>query len=195
MLLFIDNFDSFTYNLIQMFEVQGVQTCVVRNHSRCHPAPPRFLVVGPGPGDPAQAGISKERIAQFAGLIPILGVCLGHQCIGELFGGRVIRAKRPMHGKTSHIQHDGTGVFTGLPQGFIATRYHSLIVERASLPNCLQITAETEEGEIMGLRHREFHDLEGVQFHPESILTESGTALIANFLKQSKKENPCLLKS
>ncbi len=192
MLLFIDNFDSFTYNLIQLFEVQGVETCVVRNNCDWQNFTPNAIAIGPGPGNPSEAGISKELIATYAGRLPILGVCLGHQCIGELFGGRVIRAKRPMHGKTSRILHDGHGLFADIPQGFIATRYHSLIVERASLPNYLQISAETEEGEIMGLRHRDFPALEGVQFHPESVLTVAGSALIANFLKM---ETVCSTKS
>lgn len=195
MLLLIDNFDSFTYNLSVMFEVQGVETRVVRHNAlsiaECLALGPRALVVGPGPGDPSQAGISKELLAAAADKIPILGVCLGHQCMGEIFGGRIVRAKKPMHGKTSRILHDGRGLFTDLPQGFIATRYHSLVVERSSLPSCLQISAETDDGEIMGLRHREFPHLEGVQFHPDSVLTTQGSALIQNFLK----ETLCLAKS
>ncbi|MCE5318603.1 MAG: aminodeoxychorismate/anthranilate synthase component II [Parachlamydia sp.] len=189
MLLFIDNFDSFTYNLVQMFEVQGVETHVVRHNAlsveECLSMNASCVVIGPGPGDPSQSGISKELLAKLAGRVPVLGVCLGHQCLAEVFGGRVIRAQKPMHGKVSQIRHDGKGLFTGVPQGFPATRYHSLIVERASLPKSLQITAESDEGEIMGLRHADYPNLESVQFHPESILTGSGEILIANFLKRT----------
>lgn len=195
MLLFIDNFDSFTYNLVQMFQVLGVVTRVVRHSAlsvaECATLQPSYIAVGPGPGDPAQAGISKELISRFAGQIPLLGICLGHQCMAEVFGGRVVRAKKPMHGKTSHIQHDGKGIFAGVPQGFVATRYHSLIVERSSLPACLQISAETEEGEIMGLRHANHPSLEGVQFHPESVLTEAGKVLLSNFLKEKRCLTKC----
>lgn len=189
MLLFIDNFDSFTYNLVQMFEVQGVETRVVRHNAlsveECLSLNPAFVVIGPGPGDPGQAGISKELILKLAGRIPVLGVCLGHQCLAEVFGGKVVRAKKPMHGKVSTIRHDGLGIFAQAPQGFSATRYHSLIVERESLPKSLQITAESDGGEIMGLRHANYPNLESVQFHPESVLTTSGTTLISNFLKRT----------
>jgi anthranilate synthase/aminodeoxychorismate synthase-like glutamine amidotransferase len=199
MLLFIDNFDSFTYNLVQLFVGQGVETRVVRHNALtvadCEALDPAYIVIGPGPGNPDQAGISQALILAFAGRSPLLGICLGHQCIAASFGGRVVRASRPMHGKMSKILHDGKGVFANLPPGFIATRYHSLIVERASLPPCLEISAETDEGEIMGLRHREFPHLEGVQFHPESVLTLSGPALIAHFLQYSKQEKLCSIKS
>lgn len=188
MLLFIDNFDSFTYNLVQMFEVMGVATHVARHSislSDCEALQPTHIVIGPGPGHPGQAGISKALIAHFAGRMPILGVCLGHQSLAEVFGGRVMRAEQMMHGRTSQIKHDGKGIFAHIPQNFTATRYHSLIVERKSLPDCLEISAETSAGEIMGLRHRAFPDLEGVQFHPESVLTESGATLLTNFIKGS----------
>lgn len=189
LLLFIDNFDSFTYNLIQYFHILGIQTRVVRNQAltveECLDTSPRYIVIGPGPGAPHQAGISKALIQACAGKIPLLGVCLGHQALAEAYGGRIIRAKFPMHGKTSAIFHTNTGVFQAIPQGFLATRYHSLLVEKESLPPCLSITAQTETGEIMGLRHRDF-ELEGIQFHPESILTEQGFALLRNFI--NKKE-------
>ena len=191
LLLLIDNFDSFTYNLAQYFQSLGVPVSVVRNNCLtvrdCQNLAPAYIVISPGPGNPSQSGISREIISAMAGKVPLFGVCLGHQCIGEVFGGQVVRAKQPMHGKLSRIFHDNQGVFCELPQGFLATRYHSLIVERKSLPQCLKITAETEEGEIMGLRHRDFRGLEGVQFHPESIMTESGLAIIKNFLKHSKE--------
>lgn len=191
MLLFIDNFDSFTYNLVQMFEVQGVETRVVRHNAlsveECLSLNASCVVIGPGPGNPSQAGISKELLSRLAGQLPVLGVCLGHQCLAEVFGGRVVRAKKPMHGKVSQIRHDGKGLFTGVPQSFPATRYHSLIVERSSLPKPLQITAESDEGEIMGLRHADYPSLESVQFHPESVLTQSGATLISNFLNRT----PC----
>lgn len=187
MLLFIDNFDSFTYNLVHMFEVQGVETRVVRHNAlsvdQCLSLNPSRVVIGPGPGGPGQAGISKALIARLAGRVPILGVCLGHQCLAEVFGGKVVRAEKPMHGKVSPIRHDGKGIFAQAPINFPATRYHSLIVERNSLPKHLQITADTNEGEIMGLRHADYPSLESVQFHPESVLTQSGTILIFNFLK------------
>lgn len=195
MLLLIDNFDSFTYNLVQYFQVIGDQVKVIRNNlltiQECLNLNPVRLVISPGPGNPSQAGISKDLLLACAGKLPILGVCLGHQCLAEIYGGRVIRAHKPMHGKTSPIFHDGQGVFQGLPQGLLATRYHSLIVERASLPNCLKITAETSDGEIMGLRHRTHQHLESVQFHPESIMTEHGMDLLKNFSKLSFKELLC----
>jgi para-aminobenzoate synthetase component II len=187
MLLLIDNFDSFTYNLVQCFQVLNVKVNVVRNHvltiDECLDLRPTHLVISPGPGNPSQAGISKECVQYFSGRFPILGVCLGLQCIGEVYGGKIVRAARPMHGKLSRINHDHQTLFKGISQNFIATRYHSLIIERYTLPDCLKITAETEEGEIMGIRHRDMIGLEGVQFHPESIKTEEGMCLLENFLK------------
>jgi len=188
MLLLIDNFDSFTYNLVQSFQVLGANVNVVRNDrisiDESQDLNPQYLVISPGPGEPCHAGISNAMIERWAGIIPILGVCLGHQCIGKVYGGKIVKAQQPMHGKTSKIYHDSRGVFEGLPQGFIATRYHSLIIERNSLPSCLEITAETKEGEIMGVRHRECW-MEGVQFHPESVLTEAGMDLMQNFIQVS----------
>ena len=185
MILMIDNFDSFTYNLVQYFGELGADVKVIRNNAltladieRMRPAQ---IVVSPGPCTPNEAGISLEAIRRFAGTIPILGVCLGHQAIGQAFGGKVIKAGRVMHGKVSSVRHDGKGVFSGLPDGFTATRYHSLAVERASLPACLEVTAESEDGEIMGLRHRTL-PVEGVQFHPEALLTEHGHAMLRNFM-------------
>lgn len=187
MLLFIDNFDSFTYNLVQYFQILGVETVVVRGQSKtiqeCLALCPRYVVIGPGPGAPFQAVLSKELIAASAGTIPLLGVCLGHQALAEFYGGIVKRARVPMHGKTSPIFHQNAGVFQEIPQGFLATRYHSLIVEEETLPLCLEITAKADTGEIMGLRHRLFAQ-EGVQFHPESILTEHGFSLLKNFLEK-----------
>lgn len=192
MLLMIDNYDSFTYNLVQYFGELKADVQVYRNDKitvqEIEKLAPSHLVISPGPCTPNEAGISLEAIAQFAGKIPILGVCLGHQSIGQQFGGKVIHAGAIMHGKTSMIHHKGEGVFTGLPNPYEATRYHSLVVEKDSLPDCLEITAwtETETGEfdeIMGVRHKDL-DVEGVQFHPESILTEHGHKLLANFLKR-----------
>ncbi len=189
MLLVIDNYDSFTFNLVQYLGELGATVRVERNDApavRDVAAIPSFasaVVLSPGPCTPNEAGVSLEVIRALSGRLPILGVCLGHQAIGQAFGGRVIRARAPMHGKISAIQHSGLGVFAGLPQPMQATRYHSLIVERATLPACLEITAETAEGEIMGLRHRE-HAVEGVQFHPESIMTPDGKQLLANFLRR-----------
>ena len=186
MLLVIDNYDSFTYNLVQYFGELGADPQVKRNDAitpdEVEKMKPQKIVISPGPGRPEEAGISMELIRKFGGKIPILGVCLGHQCMGEVYGGKVVRAGRLMHGKTSPIQHDGKGVFQGLPNPFEATRYHSLIVEKNSVPNCLEVCAETAEGEIMGLRHREY-PVHGVQFHPESILSKEGKDLLANFLK------------
>jgi para-aminobenzoate synthetase component 2 len=185
MILLIDNYDSFTYNLAQYLGQLG-ETLEVRRNDQIsieeigRMAPER-IVISPGPGTPRRAGITIPVVREFAGRIPILGVCLGHQAIGEAFGGRVIRAKELMHGKISAIRHDGKTIFRGLPQGFAATRYHSLIVERKSLPRELEISAETEDGTIMGLRHRKMK-VEGVQFHPESVLTEVGLQLLRNFL-------------
>jgi para-aminobenzoate synthetase component II len=185
MILLLDNYDSFTYNLAQYLGQMG-QTLLVRRNDMISldeiaDLRPERIVISPGPGTPRQAGISIELIARFAGKIPILGVCLGHQAIGEAFGGRVIRAAKLMHGKTSPIRHDSRTVFRGLPQDFLATRYHSLIVERKSLPRELEISAETADGMIMGLRHRKMK-VEGVQFHPESVLTNDGFHLLQNFL-------------
>lgn len=185
MILMIDNYDSFTYNLVQYLGELGEELRVVRNDQitcdEIAELAPSYLMISPGPCTPNEAGISLEAIERFAGKIPIFGVCLGHQSIAQVFGGRVIRAERLMHGKTSEVFHNGEGIFAGLPVPFRATRYHSLIVERETLPDCLEITAETAEGEIMALRHREL-PVEGVQFHPESIMTEHGKQLLQNFL-------------
>jgi anthranilate synthase/aminodeoxychorismate synthase-like glutamine amidotransferase len=185
MLLVIDNYDSFTYNLVQYFGEMGVAPVVKRNDeaavAEIDAMRPEKIVISPGPCTPKEAGISCDLIRRLGDRIPILGVCLGHQCIGDVYGGRVVRAQRLMHGKTSPILHHGKGVFASLPNPFQATRYHSLIVERSSLPESLEITAETAEAEIMGLQHRQ-HPVYGVQFHPESILTEHGKALLKNFL-------------
>jgi anthranilate synthase/aminodeoxychorismate synthase-like glutamine amidotransferase len=186
MILVIDNYDSFTYNLVQYLGELGEEV-VVRRNDECTlrelaDTAPQSIVISPGPGRPGEAGISVALIKHFAGRVPILGVCLGHQAIGEVFGGRVVRAARVMHGKASEILHDGQTVFRDLASPFSAGRYHSLIVERAGLPACLEVSAETRDGIIMGLRHRE-QPIEGVQFHPESILTPAGKTLLANFLK------------
>ena len=185
MILVIDNYDSFTYNLVQYFGELGADLLVKRNDeistADIAKLAPEKIVVSPGPCSPTEAGISCDTIREFSGKIPILGVCLGHQSIGQVFGGEVIRAPRLMHGKTSPILHTGENVFTGLPSPFEATRYHSLIVRRETLPPCLKITAETAEGEIMGLAHREL-PVYGVQFHPESILTQHGKQMLKNFL-------------
>ncbi|MHA0857637.1 aminodeoxychorismate/anthranilate synthase component II [Paenibacillus sp. CMAA1364] len=188
MILVLDNYDSFTYNLVQYLGELGQEVKVYRNDeidiAGIRELAPDYILLSPGPCTPNEAGISLETIEHFKGIIPIFGVCLGHQAIGQAFGGKVIRAERLMHGKTSPILHGGTSVFAGLPSPFTATRYHSLIVERESLPDCLEITAETEEGEIMGLRHKEYA-IEGVQFHPESIITDHGLQILRNFLEQS----------
>ncbi|MCF3650764.1 anthranilate synthase component II [Synoicihabitans lomoniglobus] len=186
MLLVIDNYDSFTFNLVQYFGQLGVEQRVFRN-DEITPAEalalkPERVMISPGPCSPREAGVSLDMIAAFAGKVPLFGVCLGHQSIGQHFGGNIVRAERLMHGKTSPIQHRDTDVFAGLPQGFAATRYHSLLIERASLPDCLEITAETAEGEIMGIRHQTL-PIWGVQFHPESIATESGMQILENFLR------------
>ncbi|WP_426057659.1 aminodeoxychorismate/anthranilate synthase component II [Janthinobacterium sp. PSPC2-1] len=187
MLLMIDNYDSFTYNIVQYFGELGEDVRVYRNDEitieQIEALNPDRICISPGPKAPAQAGISVAVLKHFAGKKPILGVCLGHQAIGEAFGGKVIRAKQVMHGKTSLIAHTGVGVFQGLPSPFTVIRYHSLAIERASLPSCLEVTAWTDDGEIMGVRHREY-DIEGVQFHPESILSEHGHALLKNFLER-----------
>ncbi len=186
MVLVIDNYDSFTYNLVQYFGELGADPQVKRNDAitpeEVERIKPSKIVISPGPGTPADAGISMELIRRFGAKVPLLGVCLGHQCIGEVYGGKVVRAGRLMHGKTSPIQHDGKGVFAQLPNPFEATRYHSLIVEAESVPSCLEVSAKTAEGEIMGLRHRQ-NPVHGVQFHPESILSKEGKDLLANFLK------------
>jgi len=187
MIFVLDNYDSFTYNLVQYFGELGEQVEVRRNDDTSIEAiealAPSHICISPGPCTPKEAGLSNDVIRHFSGKTPILGVCLGHQCVGAVFGGNVIRAAKLMHGKTSPIQHGGLGVFRNLPNPFEATRYHSLIVERSSVPDCLEITAETAEGEVMGLRHRDLR-VEGVQFHPESILTGNGKALLANFLQE-----------
>lgn len=186
MLLMIDNYDSFTYNLVQYFGELGEDVRVFRNDKitigEIESMEPERIVISPGPCTPREAGISIEVIRHFAGKMPILGVCLGHQSIGAAFGGEIVRAPRLMHGKTSMIYHDGRTIFEGLPNPFEATRYHSLVIRKETLPDCLEITAWTEEGEIMGVRHRDFI-IEGVQFHPESILTRVGKDLLRNFLK------------
>ncbi len=185
MLVMIDNYDSFTYNLVQYLGELGADIKVYRNDEttaeEVERLSPERIVISPGPCTPREAGVSNEIIQRFTGRVPLLGVCLGHQCMGHVFGGEVVRAARLMHGKTSMIQHDGKTIFEGLPNPFEATRYHSLIIRRETLPDCLEITAETDEGEIMGVRHKE-HKVEGVQFHPESILTKCGKDLLRNFL-------------
>jgi anthranilate synthase component 2 len=186
MVLMIDNYDSFTYNLVQYLGELGAQVKVFRNDelvlAEVAALRPSQIVISPGPCAPAQAGISVALIQEFAGKVPILGVCLGHQSIGAAFGGRIVHAKRVMHGKTSPIHHDGRGAFRGLPDPFRATRYHSLAIERDTLPECLEVSAWTEDGEIMGVRHKRWA-VEGVQFHPESIFTEAGHRLLKNFLE------------
>ena len=188
MIVVIDNYDSFTYNLVQLLGSLGARLEVFRNDQigveALEALQPGRIVISPGPCTPSQAGISIEVITHFAGKIPILGVCLGHQAIGEAFGGDVIRAGRLMHGKTSPIFHDGLGVFKGLPNPFEAMRYHSLVVDDRTLPACLAVTARTDQGELMGLRHKTLA-VEGVQFHPESIMTEAGLALLKNFIDPS----------
>ena len=187
MLLMIDNYDSFTFNLVQYFGELGVEVKVARNDQikigEIESLSPEWIVISPGPCSPSQAGVSVEIIKAFSGKVPLFGVCLGHQCIGQAFGGAVTYAKTLMHGKTSSITHQSQGVFQGLPKPFTATRYHSLSVRREGLPDCLEVTAETDDGEVMGLRHRTM-PVEGVQFHPESILSEHGHRLLKNFLDQ-----------
>ena len=192
MLLMIDNYDSFTWNLVQYLQTLGAEVKVVRNDelsvAQIQALAPERIVISPGPCTPNEAGVSVDVIRQLGARVPILGVCLGHQSLGQAYGGDVVRAKTIMHGKTSHIRHAGKGVFAGLPDGYEATRYHSLVVSQETLPDCLEVTAWTDNpdgsiDEIMGLRHRE-HPVEGVQFHPESILTEHGHALLKNFLDQ-----------
>ena len=187
MLLMIDNYDSFTYNIVQYFGELGAQVQTFRNDditlAQIEALNPTHICLSPGPCAPAQAGVTVPILRHFAGKLPLLGVCLGHQAIGEAFGGKVVRAAQVMHGKTDEITTDGQGVFAGLPRQFTVTRYHSLAIERTSLPDCLTITATTPDGEIMGVRHKQF-DIEGVQFHPESVLSEYGHALLANFLQR-----------
>jgi anthranilate synthase component II len=187
MLLMIDNYDSFTYNLVQYFGDLNEQVVVYRNDAitlnEIETLAPSHIVISPGPCSPTEAGISVATIEHFSGRIPILGVCLGHQSIGQAFGGKIVRAKTVMHGKISWVTHQNEGVFMGIPNPFQATRYHSLVIERETLPQCLEITATTDDGEIMGVRHKSML-VEGVQFHPEAILTEHGHTLLANFLKQ-----------
>ena len=189
MILVIDNYDSFVYNLVQCLGELGEEPVVYRNDcitvDEARRLKPKRIVISPGPCTPREAGVSKDIIMAFAGKIPIFGVCLGHQCIGEAFGGTVARARRLMHGKTSMIYHDGRGIFKGLPNPFEATRYHSLIVKREDLPHCLAVTAETKTKEIMGLRHRRY-PIWGVQFHPESILTNDVKKLLQNFLSANR---------
>jgi anthranilate synthase component 2 len=188
MLLMIDNYDSFTYNLVQYFGELGEQVCTLRNDEisldDIAQLAPSHICISPGPCTPHEAGISIGVLQRFAGQIPILGVCLGHQSIAAAFGGKIVGAKQIMHGKTSLIAHTGLGVFHGLPTPYTVTRYHSLAIDRATLPNCLEVTAWTDDGEIMGIRHTEFA-IQGVQFHPESILSEHGHALLKNFLTAS----------
>lgn len=189
LMVVIDNYDSFTYNLVQYLGMLGARLAVYRNDeidlAGLEALQPSHLVISPGPCSPKEAGISVAAIRHFAGRIPILGVCLGHQSLGEAFGGRVIRAPRLMHGKTSLVYHDGRDIFQGIPSPFEATRYHSLIVERETLPDCLEVSAQTAVGEIMGLRHKS-HAIFGVQFHPESILTTEGMNILINFSKRRR---------
>ena len=189
MLLMIDNYDSFTYNLVQYLAEIGQEVKVVRNDKisieEINKLNPQYIVISPGPCTPNEAGISLELIEAFKGKIPILGVCLGHQSIGQAFGGKIVHAKTIMHGKTSKISHNNKGVFRGIKNPFIATRYHSLVIEKQTLPNCFDITAWTDDNEIMGIKHKELA-IEGVQFHPESILSEYGHDLLKNFLDQNE---------
>jgi anthranilate synthase/aminodeoxychorismate synthase-like glutamine amidotransferase len=192
MLLLIDNYDSFTYNLYQYFCELGQEVKVVRNNKttleEIERLEPAYIVISPGPSTPLQAGISNDVIKRFGSRIPLLGVCLGHQCIGYSYGGHIWQAKQIMHGKASLIRHTGQGVFAGLPDPFSAIRYHSLVVKRDTLPDCLEITAWTDDGTIMGLRHRE-HPVEGVQFHPESFMTQGGKDILKNFLQGSNSHD------
>ena len=189
MLLMIDNYDSFTYNLVQYLAEIGQEVKVVRNDKisieEINKLNPRYIVISPGPCTPNEAGISLELIEAFKGKIPILGVCLGHQSIGQAFGGKIVHAQTIMHGKTSKISHNNKGVFRGIKDPFIATRYHSLVIDRESLPDCFDVTAWTDDNEIMGIKHKELA-IEGVQFHPESILSEHGHDLLKNFLDQNE---------
>ncbi len=190
MILMIDNYDSFTYNLVQAFRGLGADMQVVRNDKidvdGIRALAPAAIVLSPGPGNPDSAGITLEAVKAFAGAVPMLGICLGHQSIAQAFGGKIVHARRLMHGKTSPISHDGRGMFAGLPQGFAAMRYHSLAVDRGTLPECLEISAESDDGEIMGLRHRTM-PIESVQYHPESIGTPEGERQIMNFIEMAGK--------
>ena len=190
MILMIDNYDSFTYNLVQAFRGLGADMQVVRNDKidvdGIRALAPAAIVLSPGPGNPDSAGITLEAVKAFAGAVPMLGICLGHQSIAQAFGGKIVHARRLMHGKTSPISHDGRGMFAGLPQGFAAMRYHSLAVDRGTLPGCLEISAESDDGEIMGLRHRTM-PIESVQYHPESIGTPEGERQIMNFIEMAGK--------
>jgi para-aminobenzoate synthetase component 2 len=196
-LLVLDNYDSFTFNLVQYLgelaaeHPLAAELKVVRNDAlsleEIRSLAPAAILISPGPGDPDQAGVCLQVLRELGPSVPILGVCLGHQCLAQVFGGRVVRARELMHGKTSPVHHGGQGVFAGLPEPLTATRYHSLIAERESLPDCLEITAWLEDGTIMGLRHRQHPHLQGVQFHPESVLTESGHQLLANFLREAEQ--------
>ena len=187
MIFVIDNYDSFTYNLVQYLGELGQELAIHRNDrisvDQIEQMQPDRIVISPGPCTPDQAGISVDVVRHFAGKLPLLGVCLGHQSIAQAFGGHIIRAAEPVHGKTSDITHDDRSIFSGIPSPFTATRYHSLIVEEATLPDCLEVTAWLEDDTVMGLRHREHPHLQGVQFHPESVLTEAGHNLLANFLR------------
>jgi anthranilate synthase component 2 len=190
MFLLIDNYDSFTYNLWHYLGEMGAETVVRRNDAlsadEALAMKPEGIIISPGPCDPDRAGICLDLIIKAAGKVPLLGVCLGHQSIGQAFGGKVVRAPQPIHGKLAEIRHEGKSLFAGLPSPFKATRYHSLIVERASLPACLEVTAETDDGLIMGLAHRE-HNIHGLQFHPESIASEHGHAMLKNFIDMSRR--------
>ena len=186
MILMLDNYDSFTYNLVQYLGELGAEVSVFRNDQisveEIEALKPSHIVISPGPCTPNEAGITLELIARLGARVPLLGVCLGHQAIGQAYGGKVVRARQVMHGKTSRIRHDGRGVFEKIDNDFVATRYHSLVVERASLPACLEVTAQSEDGEIMGLRHRS-QAVQGVQFHPEALLTEHGHKMLQNFIQ------------
>ena len=190
MLLMIDNYDSFTYNLVQYLSELGERVVVFRNDkisvAKIKKMKPKTIVISPGPGNPDEAGVSNETISELSGIVPILGVCLGHQCIGQVFGGKVVRAKKIMHGKTSQIFHDKKGIFQNVENPFTATRYHSLLVDRKTFSKALELTAWTKDREIMGLRHKK-HKTFGVQFHPESILTPLGKKILKNFLLVAKK--------
>lgn len=193
MLLFIDNYDSFTYNIVQYFAELGQEVAVRRNDDitleEIEALNPQYLVIGPGPCSPKEAGISVAAMRHFAGRLPIMGVCLGHQTIGEAFGSRIVRAKTLMHGKVSPVSHSGKGMFQGLPNPVTCTRYHSLVIDRNTMPECLEVTAWTEDGEIMGVRHKEYA-VEGVQFHPEALLTEHGHDMLNNFLIEFQNFKP-----
>ena len=195
MLLMIDNYDSFTYNIVQYFAELGQAVEVRRNDditlAEIAELQPHYLVIGPGPCSPKEAGISVAAMQHFAGKLPIMGICLGHQTIGEAFGGRIIRAQTLMHGKVSPVHHTNRGMFAGLPNPVTCTRYHSLVIERSSLPDCLEVTAWTNDGEIMGVRHKTLA-IEGVQFHPEALLTEHGHDMLANFLKEFQDYRPAV---